>query len=196
MDNLLYDELKNIATVKLDAGWPFPQPDVLRYRNLSDADYRDPTRQPAGHLGSTTGYAGWKFDKTTFRNRINRLAADLPGLMKQLDADFIVVRGTSGSYAAAALQMLIDVPMMLLRKRGEQSHGQPAECGTVHHHRGLILDDLIGGGDTVRGIKADMPHGSYAVGVMLHQYAENYSRFLRVDSYETNKVGMTVWAYE
>lgn len=128
--------------------------------------YPEPQR---GYSGYQYGYASWKYHKRRFRNVVNRLAQDIPGVMRQCGADFIVVQGTSGSFAAAALQMVLDVPIMLLRKETEKSHGQSVECSSDHtHRRALILDDLICSGDTIHKIITQLPRECETAGIILH----------------------------
>lgn len=126
------------------------------------------------------------------------LALKLPGIVRNLNklasrlgADFAVVRGTSGVLMAGMLMSSsgLDVPLVLMRKRGEQSHacgshgpvpqwlGEPPdwfldtrslghdEPMTEMRNRYLILDDLVASGRTVRTLVADMGEEFQCVGV-------------------------------
>lgn len=120
------------------------------------------------------GYGDWKFDKRTFRARVERIVRDLPAVMQRFKADFVAVRGTSGIFIAAAVQVQLDVPILLMRKPGEDSHGRMLEGDYNHSYkRGLILDDFISSGSTVDGMIEDMADaGLVCVGVLTHASAE------------------------
>lgn len=122
-----------------------------------------------GHRAYQTGYGGWKFDRKQIKSRAEGLMPVLERMLRELDAQAIVVRGTSGTYMAAALQVMSDLPLVMLRKRGEDSHGQELEGRDVCFHRYIILDDLIGGGSTVRCMQADLKDAE-CVAIVLHQY--------------------------
>lgn len=117
----------------------------------------EPVPTPVGVTLSGGGYGDWKFDHTAIRDRARRLAADLPQLMAAVDVDFVAVRGTSGTFIAGAIQAMCDIPVMLLRKSGEASHGCDVEGNyTRRYRRGLILDDFVGSGATVKGMVEDL----------------------------------------
>lgn len=105
---------------------------------------------------NSRGYGNWKFDASELRKRAMGLAEKLPALMQVYNADFIAVRGTSGTFMVGALQMLTDVPVLLMRKRGEESHGCEIEGTTEHlYQRGIIVDDFVDTGATVEGMIED-----------------------------------------
>lgn len=114
-------------------------------------------RYDEGGRFNSNGYGDWKFSRKELRKRAEALACSLPAVMAELQADFIAVRGTSGTFIAGALQMYMDVPVLLMRKRGEASHGCFIE-GNDHHlyRRGIVLDDFICTGSTVEGMIDDL----------------------------------------
>jgi hypothetical protein len=122
----------------------------------------------------STGYGEWKFDHVALKRRAEALVACLPRIMAELNADHIVVRGTSGTMMAPVLLYLMpDLKVVMLRKQSElrDSHGAKIE-GTMSqpYRRGLIIDDMVASGRTVRGMIED--HECDIVGVLCHSGAE------------------------
>jgi hypothetical protein len=69
--------------------------------------------------------------------------------------DAIAFTGSSGAAAAFPLAMLFKIPMIYVRKDGENSHGSPVECNArCHIKKYLIVDDFVSSGETVRRIVA------------------------------------------
>lgn len=99
------------------------------------------------------GYSDVQYNTGILRSHAQMLADFIPRMMQEYDADCIAVMGKSGISLAFATLMLIDFPIMVVRKRGENSHGNPIE-GTHMHvaKRYLILDDFVSSGETVRNI--------------------------------------------
>lgn len=103
------------------------------------------------------GYSSAQFDNKRLRALAKDCSRAIPYFMQKWNADAIVVQGKSGMSAAFATQMLIDFPLVVVRKRGEDSHGSKIE-GTpnVNFGRYLILDDFIDTGATVERIRREI----------------------------------------
>lgn len=129
-------------------------------------------------------YGEWKFDPTRLMKRVRTVGADLRVLMAELNADSIAVRGTSGVCMAWALAGSgFNVPTILMRKEGENSHGAKFEGREGHvHRRVLLLDDFTASGATVAGMASDlMDHAKRmgceleVVGVLFHEYSDKHA---------------------
>lgn len=155
-------------------------------------------RPRAGHRLDGHGYGAWKYSTTAFRARIKRLAADLPPIMAECNADFIAVCGSSGIFAAAALQMLVETPICMVRKRGEDSHGGKIEGRDGHlYRRYIVLDDFIDSGSTLRHIYSSLPSAELT-GVVCHSWASNHARQQRSVCRAASSLGLdiTQWEYK
>ena len=108
-----------------------------------------------------SGYAAMMYDALRLRETAAKLAQYLPELMQQTGATAVAVTGKSGIALAFATLMLLDFPLIVVRKRGENSHGAPIEGTPGSVQRYLILDDFVASGDTVARIIGE-----------LEQYAE------------------------
>lgn len=104
------------------------------------------------------GYLGAEYDPVKLRHIVDNLKAAIPYYMKECEADAIVVTGKSGiSVAFACMYAMTDfeLPLIVVRKRGETTHGSPIEGNDkVDVQRYLILDDFVSSGTTVREIVA------------------------------------------
>lgn len=101
------------------------------------------------------GYLGAEYDPIKLREIVSRLAGAIPFYMEACKADAIVVTGKSGVSVAFAALTAIDFPLIVVRKRGETTHGSPIEgTGGVDVKRYLILDDFVSSGSTVREVVA------------------------------------------
>ena len=96
------------------------------------------------------GYIGAQFDPKALRETVNRLSRAIPYYMDALKADAIAVTGKSGISVAFAALMEVNFPLIVVRKRGETTHGSPIEgSGDVDVRRYLVLDDFVSSGNTV-----------------------------------------------
>lgn len=103
------------------------------------------------------GYSQLQFDHCTLRATARRLAETLPALLLQYDAQAVVVTGKSGMSVAFATMTLADIPLIVVRKRGENSHGEMIEGVLgVEVRRYIILDDFVSSGATVRTVVRDI----------------------------------------
>lgn len=99
------------------------------------------------------GYSGAQYCPAQLRKRAKHLAVRIPELMKQTGAQAIVVTGKSGISLAFATLMLIDFPLVVVRKEEENAHGSSVEgLDGVDVDKYLILDDFVASGATVRRV--------------------------------------------
>lgn len=103
------------------------------------------------------GYSGHEHRPGYFRSIVHRVADALPDVMHQYEADAVVVTGKSGISVAFAALMLIDFPLVIVRKPGENSHGFRVEGpeGAVLR-RYIILDDFVSSGATVTRVRQQL----------------------------------------
>lgn len=67
--------------------------------------------------------------------------------------DALAFTGMSGALIAPLVAMRMDKPLIMVRKRGEQSHaGSMYVEGDYNARRYIIIDDLVASGDTARRI--------------------------------------------
>lgn len=129
-----------------------------------------------------TGYSAVGKSQAQFRAICEALARDLPEVMNQCEADAIAVRGSSGLSVAFGIRMLADIPFIVCRKGGEQSHsdqismayGSSLEVGAY-----LILDDLISSGKTVEGIVRDLGTDTECTGIVTYDTFDPSYRMMR-----------------
>jgi adenine/guanine phosphoribosyltransferase-like PRPP-binding protein len=99
---------------------------------------------------SDGGYSDIQFDRMVLMGTARRIAEQLPKIMRLHNADAVAVTGKSGLSLAFATLMLIDFPLIVVRKPGENSHGNALEGTTgVDVSRYVILDDFMSTGRTV-----------------------------------------------
>lgn len=162
---------------------------------------------------SGAAYGEWKFDPTRLMKRVRTVGADLRVLMKRLNADSIAVRGTSGVCMAWALAGSgFNVPTILMRKEGENSHGAKFEGLRGHkHQRVLLLDDFTASGATIAGMASDLlEHAERMgceleiVGVLFHEYSDRHEpkkdgrsvvAFKRHREFQCKETTFPVWEY-
>ena len=106
-------------------------------------------------------YSAVGMSADAFRTKVRQLSEDLPVFMKAVDADAVVVSGSSGLSVAFALRMLVDIPIIMLRKSGEGAHSGKWSAMSdreIISRRYVILDDFTESGETVnriiKGMKA------------------------------------------
>lgn len=103
------------------------------------------------------GYSETQYCPRKLREAAQLVAKLLPCIMRETGAQAVAVTGKSGLSLAFATLMLIDFPLIVVRKRGENSHGSNIEgtCG-VDVDKYLILDDFVSSGSTVRTIVQEL----------------------------------------
>lgn len=99
------------------------------------------------------GYSHAQYNTTNLRALARMVADALPDAMRRHEADTIVVTGKSGHSIAFAALMLIDFPLVVVRKETDQSHGCTIEGPSGHMvNRYLILDDFVATGATIHRV--------------------------------------------
>ncbi len=89
------------------------------------------------------------------KKNLPKIAARVLDLQQKLCFDCIVSTGISGNGRSFVVSYLTGIPIAVVRKEGEQCHGDRVESrlryqqGTIKY---LILDDFIAGGDTLRRV--------------------------------------------
>lgn len=111
----------------------------------------------SGVVFNDGGYSDTQYDNAKLREAAKLVAAKLPLIMRETGAQAVAVTGKSGLSLAFAALMLIDFPLIVVRKRGENSHGANIE-GTsgIEVEKYLILDDFVSSGRTVRTIVEEL----------------------------------------
>lgn len=108
------------------------------------------------------GYSTVMFNTGMLQATAKALSTRIPEVMHEVGADCVAVTGKSGIALAFATLALVHFPILVVRKVGEKSHGNPIE-GT-HNHRAaryLVLDDFVCTGDTLRAIRDSINNYSY-----------------------------------
>lgn len=108
---------------------------------------------------NSAGYSGSCYNPLQLRANAAQMAAIIPKMMEETGAEFVVVTGKSGLSVAYATLMLIDFPLVVVRKDGENSHGSAIEGDdrtTFYGNKYLILDDFVASGRTVQTIHHKM----------------------------------------
>jgi orotate phosphoribosyltransferase-like protein len=110
-------------------------------------------------------YSAVGMSADAFRTKVRQISEDLPVFMKAVNADTVVVSGSSGLSVAFALRMLVDIPIIMLRKDGEGSHSgkwSAVSDRVITTRRYVILDDFTESGETVNRIIEDMKDADLA----------------------------------
>jgi adenine/guanine phosphoribosyltransferase-like PRPP-binding protein len=89
----------------------------------------------------------------------------------------LIVSGTSGVWLGAVLTLRQDLPVVIVRKPGEDSHGGVVE-GDCYASNGVIVDDFVSSGATVDRIADALDrHGRISVaGVIEHNRKQRSGR--------------------
>lgn len=138
------------------------------------------------------GYSEWKYDRGILKKKLNMLLPTIIEVSMETDATSLIVSGTSGVWLGSLLTMQQDLPVVLVRKDGENSHGSIVE-GNTDSKRGLVIDDFISSGTTINRIARSLAiwgRGLEIVGVIEHCRARDYgwgSSFTIMDGAEPEK---------
>lgn len=111
------------------------------------------------------GYSSYQFNER-FRENAGYAAKRIKETLARFDAQAVVVTGKSGMALAFGAKMLVNFPLVVVRKAGDSSHGFRIE-GTpdTRVDRYVILDDFVVSGDTVRRIVLELDNLAKAEGV-------------------------------
>ena len=135
---------------------------------------------------------------------VDRIADQLEALRKKQSFTGMVFRGTSGAAMAYPLSARLHIPLICVRKKGEDSHGFDVEGPQANVRRYIIIDDFIETGTTIKALidamdnenKWDKPskyNRTRCSGIVL--YAEAYSDYLskKFFIYKKNKIPIHYW---
>lgn len=133
-----------------------------------------------GLFVSSGGYTAHMYNHAKLKRNAERLAKLIPHAMERTGAQCIAVTGKSGQALAFATLMLIDFPLVVVRKENESSHGSDVEGDTRKTvNKYLILDDFIESGNTCKRIEDKLR--AWAMGqiecVGVIEYDSNYNAF-------------------
>lgn len=108
---------------------------------------------------AASGYGDWKYSKNRLERTLDLLKVAVPQIMVREKCDGIVLHGSSGVWLGSALVLNDVVPsgcgLFLVRKPGEQSHGEIVEGdGENECSRLLMIDDFVSTGDSVRRVQS------------------------------------------
>jgi adenine/guanine phosphoribosyltransferase-like PRPP-binding protein len=116
----------------------------------------------------TNDYNASGFDHDRYQKLLNVLSVELPKVLSSLNADAVVVSGTSGlSVAYGIWSFSNDIRFVIVRKRS--SHGQKIESlgVPIEIDRYVFLDDFISSGATFKRVREYMK-GAKCVGAVLY----------------------------
>lgn len=103
----------------------------------------------------SNGYSLVGAKPDAWHKTIGKLARDLPRVVREFNAGYVAVQGTSGLAAAFALRALLDdtVRFVIVRKPDEKAHSGDivaiGESFEPDYPRFVFLDDLIDSGATL-----------------------------------------------
>ena len=132
------------------------------------------------------GYAAWKFSRNEIRTILDKLIPGLAAAREALRADCLLVSGTSGSWLGASLVLHQELPVILVRKPSENSHGYNVEGPNGGFERGIFIDDLVATGGTVRNVVRALDNagtGISVVGVVVYKPDSDGDTVLVKDAY-------------
>jgi orotate phosphoribosyltransferase len=105
-----------------------------------------------------SGYGDWKYERYKLNRKIEQMKRLVPMLMARHHCDGVVLHGSSGVWMGAALVMNSVLPegtgLFLVRKPGEQSHGDIVEGdGKTECTKLLMIDDFVSTGASVARVQ-------------------------------------------
>jgi len=122
------------------------------------------------------GYGEWKYSKAKLEQKLYELLPTIEQFAQEVRADCLIVSGTSGVWLGAVLTLRQDLPVVIVRKPGEASHGRAVE-GDCCARIGVIVDDFIASGATVDRIaNTVMDHHIVVGGVIEHEKDQGQRR--------------------
>ncbi len=100
-----------------------------------------------------SGYGWTTFSPSAWTKKLQACAKKINALRNKHNIDALAYTGSSGAAAAYVLGTALDLPVVYVRKKGEDSHGNKVECNAnkpIENY--LIIDDFICSGATVEHI--------------------------------------------
>ena len=122
-------------------------------------------------------YSAWKYSATRIAKRVKKVIAELKSITEANGKfDAVAVQGTSGTWLAPAL-IRAGYHVTLVRKLGENSHGQTVEnamCSAGSRY--VFVDDFVDSGATLKPVQEQIAEysGGYSevAYVVLHGEGE------------------------
>lgn len=113
-------------------------------------------------------YAALRYRPEVLRRVYVRAEEEARKIMEKTPFQAIAYRGASGAALAYPLSMAFDVPVIHVRKPGENSHGSCTEGPGKEIETYIIIDDLIDTGATVQAILGTL-QGAKCVSILLYR---------------------------
>jgi adenine/guanine phosphoribosyltransferase-like PRPP-binding protein len=120
-----------------------------------------------------------------------------------LQFDFIAVSGMSGALLSGALSIHFGVPVVVIRKDNDNSHGRPVEVVWDFPLKGkpyIIIDDGIASGKTICRIISELePQTKKCSGILLYSQEEIKTDIDMDDvlnTFKSGKVKVNTWIYD
>lgn len=118
--------------------------------------------------------SGWQSNFDDLAETVRDTVEDLKPRRKQFTS--IVVTGVSGLVVGAPVALRLRKPLVVVRKRDDDSHSSSLVEGWQRlGKRPLFLDDFVSGGDTRYYVETKVQQ--YANVKLAHEYQYKYRRF-------------------
>lgn len=98
------------------------------------------------------GYNSAMYEPRRFNSLVSALVAIMPAMLKAYGASHIAVQGKSGIAVAFAVAAQVDIGIIVVRKEGENSHGNKVESNGKVIKGYMFFDDFISTGATKRRV--------------------------------------------
>jgi len=97
---------------------------------------------------------GWtNLSPKEMAKRMQKATSNIIDLREQLKFQALAFTGSSGAAIAFVVGIAAQIPIIYVRKKNEQGHGNRIECNTqAPIHSYLIVDDFTASGETVKYI--------------------------------------------
>lgn len=143
----------DIALIRPKPRKPRARPDIFPRKRKDDYD-------PGHEYGLHRSHVG-------FVTAVKRCYKALAPIRDTFD--MIYVTGQSGIIPASVIAWRLEKSLIILRKKGETSHGTRIE-GDTHHNYGryIILDDFVSSGKTLNDLIDNKPPFATLAGVCLY----------------------------
>ena len=92
-----------------------------------------------------------------YRKLVAHVGENVVRLKEHYGFDAIAFTGASGSAMAYPISVLTDIPLIYVRKDGENCHGDKIEGTPINVKKYAIIDDFISSGATMRRIMGKLP---------------------------------------
>ncbi len=136
-----------------------------------------------------------------YKRLIDKIADKMIALKKKKSFGAIAFRGSSGAAMAYPLSAQLNIPLIYVRKPGEQSHGYKIEGTQRNIKRYVIMDDFMESGKTIRAILKDIDKKSdwtkdgkaECVGIILYNVGYDGRWDKAFITYKKKKIPIHYW---